>query len=54
MLSAEEIAELADGCLRFEQAAVQVPLLSIYEREETKVKTGIMTSRKILVGIRII
>ena len=49
-LSTSDIASLTNSSRQFEQAAVEVPILSVYETKETKVKTGLVTSKKILVS----
>jgi hypothetical protein len=43
-------AKLAQSSIRFEQAAVSVPILSIYEIQETKVRTSLVSSLKLLVS----
>jgi hypothetical protein len=48
-LSSGDIASLANSSAEFERAAVKVPILSVHETKKTRVKTGLITSRKTLV-----
>ncbi|KAF2969761.1 hypothetical protein GQX73_g3870 [Xylaria multiplex] len=48
-MSDEDLAALARSSLRFEQASVGVPILSIHETKETKVKLFKLWSKKILI-----
>lgn len=51
-LSTDDIASLASSSMKFERAAVKVPILSVHETKETKVKMGFITSRKTLVSAK--
>jgi hypothetical protein len=49
-VSADDIELLTTRSRQFEEAAVEVPILSVYETRETKVKTGFATSKRTLVS----
>ena len=49
-LGPEDSAKLVQSSIRFEQAAVLVPILSIYENQETKFRTSLLSSFKLLVS----
>lgn len=48
-ISSDDVAQLANSSKLFEQTPVKVPILSIHETKETKVKTGFVASKKTLV-----
>lgn len=49
-LTSDDVAKLATSSRLFEQASVEVPILSVHETRETKVKTGLVASTKTLVS----
>ena len=49
-ISKADVEILADLSLRFEKVAVAVPILSVYELQESKVWTSLMSNTKMLVS----
>ncbi|KAL8305078.1 hypothetical protein RB598_003018 [Gaeumannomyces tritici] len=48
-LSSDDLTRLSKSSLLFEQAAVTVPILSVYETKETKVKSRLWITKKTLI-----
>jgi hypothetical protein len=53
MISSDIASVLADACQCFEMAFDQIPVLSVYETQETRV-AGRVTSNRLLVSIILI
>ena len=47
IMSPEDIACLVESAMLFERAGVRVPILSVYETQETRVKTSLLSVKKI-------
>lgn len=50
-INSDDVSKLANSSMLFEQAAVEVPILSVHETEKTKIKTGTFKTTKTLVSL---
>ena len=46
----KDVEKFAKFCLEFEQANILTPILSIYESQPTKVKTSLVSTKKLHVS----
>jgi hypothetical protein len=47
----QEVATVANVCVKFEEAGLDMPVISAFEGKETKVSDGLYRSRRVLVRV---